>query len=235
MCRSVAYTPRHDLSLGRLDLSDLCRVVELWTAQYEEMGAIPGMRHVQIFEDHDEARGTVASHPHCRLWATATLPAIVAREQAALTGYHSARGTCLLCDYLALEQVYRERFVCENDHFTALVPFWATTPYEVVVISRQHHASLLQLSGGERLALADVIKRLAARYETLLGAAASFGFHQSPTDGHAHPEWHLHAHFFPALSRAATVPVSSVFEKIASPLCDLTPEVAAARLREAKE
>ncbi len=232
-CRSIAYTPRHDLSLASMDLSTLCRIVELWTEQYESMGAPPSIRHVQIFEDHDEARGSLA-HPHCRAWATATIPSIPAREQAALTGYHSARSTCLLCDYLALEQVYRERFICENDHFTALVPFWATAPYEVLVISRQHQGSLPQLSSGERLALADLIKHVTARYQNLLGAPVSMGFHQSPTDGHPHPEWHLHAHFFPLLSSAAAG-TSTAFDALASPLRGLTPEVAAARLREASE
>lgn len=235
ICRSIAYTPRHDLSLARMELSELCRVVELWTTQYEALRASPAVRYVQIFEEHDEALGMTASHPHCRIWATATVPAIPAREQAALTGYHGARSTCLICDYLALEQVYRERFVCENDHFTALVPFWATTPYETLVISRQHQGSLPQLSGGERLALADVIKRLAARYENLLTASTSFGFHQSPTDGHPHPECHLHAHFFPTMRRDAPEAVLPAYEKLASPRCELTPEVAAARLRDTGE
>jgi len=234
-CRSIAYTPRHDLSLASMDLSALCRVVELWTEQYESMGAPQAIRYVQIFEDHDAARGPHAAHPHCRAWATATIPSIPAREQAALTGYHSARSTCLLCDYLALEQVYRERFVCENDHFTALVPFWAAAPYEVLLISRQHQASLTQLSSGERLALADVIKRLAARYDNLLAAPVSMGFHQSPTDGHPHPEWHLHAHFFPLLPRSVPAGLSSAFDALASPVRGLTPEVAAVRLREASE
>ena len=235
VCRSIAYTPRHDLSLASMDLSGLCRVVELWTEQYESMGAPPAIRHVQVFEDHDGARGPHAAHPHCRVWATATIPSIPAREQAALTGYLSARSTCLLCDYLALEQVYRERFVCENDHFTALVPFWAAAPYEVLVISRQHRGALPQLSSGERLALADVIKRLAARYENLLAAPVSMGFHQSPTDGHPHLEWHLHAHFFPLLPRSVATGLSSAFDALASPLRGLTPEVAAVRLREASE
>ncbi len=234
-CRSIAYTPRHDLSLASMDLSALCRIVELWTEQYESMGASQAIRYVQVFEDHDAARGLHAAHPHGRVWATATIPSIPAREQAALTGYHSARNTCLLCDYLALEQVYRERFVCENDHFTALAPFWATAPYEVLLISRQHQGSLSQLSSGERLALADVIKRLAARYENLLAAPVSLGFHQSPTDGYPHPEWHLHAHFYPLLPRSAQAGLSSAFDALASPVRGLTPEVAAARLREASE
>jgi UDPglucose--hexose-1-phosphate uridylyltransferase len=235
VCRSIAYTPRHDLSLARMELSELCRVVELWTAQYEALGAPPSIRYVQVLEDHDETRGPHAPHPHCRIWATATLPNIPAREQAALTGYHSARNTCLLCDYLALEQVYRERFVCENDHFTALVPFWATAPYEVLLISRQHQVALDRLSSGERLALADVVKRLSARYENLLAVPVSLGFHQGLTDGQPHPEWHLHAHFFPALPHAVSRNLSPAFDALASPLRDLTPEVAAVRLREASE
>ncbi|MCI0402082.1 MAG: galactose-1-phosphate uridylyltransferase [Acidobacteria bacterium] len=234
-CRSVAYAPRHNLSLARMELSDLCRVVELWTAQYEALGAAPSIRFVQLFEDHGEALGPHAAHPHCRLWATATLPSIPAREQAALAGYHSARATCLLCDYLALEQVYRERFVCENDHFTAVVPFWATTPYEVMLISRQHQGALHQLSGGERLALADVVKRLSARYENLFGGPVSLGFHQSPTDGHAHPEWHLHAHFFAPLPRWSPAGPSLAYDALASPLLNWTAEAAALRLREAPE
>ncbi len=234
-CCSIAYTPRHDLSLASMDLSALCRVVELWTEQCESMGAPPSIRYVQVFEDHDAARGPLAAHPHGRVWATATIPSIPAREQAALTGYHSARNTCLLCDYLALEQVYRERFVCENDHFTALVPFWAAAPYEVLLISRQHQGSLTQLSSGEQLALADVLKRLTTRYENLLAAPVSMGFHQSPTDGHPHPEWHLHAHFFPLPPRSAPAGLSTAFDALASPVRGLTPEVAAVRLREASE
>jgi UDPglucose--hexose-1-phosphate uridylyltransferase len=234
-CHSIAYTPRHDLSLASLGLSALCRVVELWTEQYEILGGSPSIRHVQVFEDHDESRGPHAAHPHGRVWATATIPSIPAREQAALTGYHSARSTCLLCDYLALEQVYRERYVCENDHFTALAPFWAAAPYEVLLISRQHQGAFTQLSSGERLALADVVKRLAARYENLLAAPVSMGFHQSPTDGHPHPEWHLHAHFFPLLPRSVPAGLSSAFDALASPVRGLTPEVAAVRLREASE
>ncbi len=234
-CRSLAYTPRHDLSLARMEVSALCRIVELWTQQYEALGAPPSIRHVQVFEDHNETRGPHAAHPHGCVWATASIPSIPGREQAALTGYYSARNTCLLCDYLALEQVYRERFVCENDHFTALVPFWATTPYEVLLISRRHAGALPQLSSGERLALADVVKRLAARYENLPAAPPSLGFHQCPTDGHPHSEWHLHAHFFPALPPGGQGGLPGAFDALASPVCSLTPEIAAAGLRDASE
>jgi UDPglucose--hexose-1-phosphate uridylyltransferase len=58
------------------------------------------------------------------------------------------------------------------------------------------------------------------------------GFHQSPTDGETHPEWHLHARFYPPLLRSATVRKFMVgYEMLASPQRDITPEPAAATLR----
>jgi UDPglucose--hexose-1-phosphate uridylyltransferase len=58
------------------------------------------------------------------------------------------------------------------------------------------------------------------------------GFHQAPTDGADHAEWHLHQHFYPPLLRSATVKKFMVgFEMLAMPQRDLTPETAAERLR----
>ena len=60
----------------------------------------------------------------------------------------------------------------------------------------------------------------------------SMGFHQRPTDGAEHPEWHLHAHFLPPLLRSATVRKFMVgYELLATPQRDITPEAAAERLR----
>jgi UDPglucose--hexose-1-phosphate uridylyltransferase len=62
------------------------------------------------------------------------------------------------------------------------------------------------------------------------------GFHQRPTDGQEHREWHLHAHFYPPLLRSATVRKFMVgYEMLAGPQRDITPESAAARLRSLSE
>jgi UDPglucose--hexose-1-phosphate uridylyltransferase len=59
------------------------------------------------------------------------------------------------------------------------------------------------------------------------------GIHQRPTDGKNHPEWHMHTHFYPPLLRSATIRKFMVgFEMLGSPQRDITPEAAAARLRE---
>jgi UDPglucose--hexose-1-phosphate uridylyltransferase len=59
------------------------------------------------------------------------------------------------------------------------------------------------------------------------------GIHQKPTDGGDHPEWHFHFHFFPPLLRSATVQKFMVgYEMLAMPQRDITPELAAQKLRE---
>jgi UDPglucose--hexose-1-phosphate uridylyltransferase len=51
--------------------------------------------------------------------------------------------------------------------------------------------------------------------------------------GGAHEAWHLHAHFYPPLLRSATVRKFMVaYELLGTPQREITPETAAARLRE---
>ena len=149
---------------------------------------------------------------------------------------HSANhGSCLLCDYVALEIEKEERLVCQNENFVALVPFWAVWPFETLVIARRHMTAMDQLTESERNSLADILKQVTSRYDTLFAAAFPYtmGFHQRPTDGEDHFECHLHAHFYPPLLRSATVRKFMVgYEMLASPQRDITAEQAAARLRE---
>jgi UDPglucose--hexose-1-phosphate uridylyltransferase len=140
-----------------------------------------------------------------------------------------------LADYLALELQEGTRIVVSNEHFVALVPFWAVWPFETLVISRRPAAALPDLAADERAGLADILKQLTTRYDNLFQVSFpySMGFHQRPTDGAAHPEWHLHAHFYPPLLRSATVRKFMVgFELLAEPQRDITAESAAERLRE---
>ncbi len=160
------------------------------------------------------------------------------RQQLSQSRYWQERNACLLCDVLALETKASTRIVCENDGFVALVPFWAIWPYELLVLSKRHVRDLAELNGPERQALADILKRVTTRYDNLFETSFpySMGFHQAPTDHAPHPEWHLHAHFYPPLLRSATIKKFMVgYEMLASPQRDITPESAAAQLRALSE
>jgi UDPglucose--hexose-1-phosphate uridylyltransferase len=163
------------------------------------------------------------------------LPNQAIREQAALTEYSTKQHSCMLCDYLRLEQDLRLRLICENDAFAVLVPFWAMWPFETLLISKRHMESMADLNNNERALLGDILKQATTRYDNLfeISFPYSMGFHQSPTDGEPHDEWHLHAHFYPPLLRSATIQKFMVgYEMLGTPQRDITPEAAAERLRQ---
>jgi UDPglucose--hexose-1-phosphate uridylyltransferase len=238
ICRVLCFSPRHDLTVPRMSLRELRVVVDAWTEQYSSLAQTPWVRHVEIFENRGELMGASNPHPHCQIWANATLPNLPAREEESLRAYRAEKHSCLLCDYLQLELQRNERIVCQNDAFAVAVPFWAVWPFETLVLSKRHVASLDQLNGEERDLLGDILRRVAIRYDNLFETAFpySMGFHQKPTDSESHEEWHLHAHYFPPLLRSATVRKFMVgYELLASPQRDLTPEAAAQRLLEVGE
>jgi UDPglucose--hexose-1-phosphate uridylyltransferase len=236
--RVVCFSPRHDLTLAEMTSTELTPVVDVWVEQYQELGALPQIGYVQIFENRGAMMGASNPHPHGQIWATEHLPLNVAREQAAQAEYFAANGRTLLADYLALELEAGTRIVVSNAHFVALVPFWAVWPFETLVISRRPVGALPDLVADERAGLADILKQLTTRYDNLFQVSFpySMGFHQRPTDGAAHPAWHLHAHFYPPLLRSATVRKFMVgFELLAEPQRDITAESAAERLRSVSE
>ncbi|MGQ9633554.1 MAG: UDP-glucose--hexose-1-phosphate uridylyltransferase [Bryobacteraceae bacterium] len=237
-CRVVCFSPRHDLTVSRMTLAEMRLVVDTWVEQYQELSSHPAIRYVLIFENRGEMMGCSNPHPHCQIWANRTLPNEVVKEQAAQQRFFEQHGACLLDEYLKLEREARERLVCENDSFTALVPFWAVWPFETLVVARRSVANLEQLDDSGRNDLADILGRLTRRYDNLFAVPFpySMGFHQRPSDGEDHPEWRLHAHFYPPLLRSATVRKFMVgYEMLAMPQRDITPEAAAGRLRSLPE
>jgi UDPglucose--hexose-1-phosphate uridylyltransferase len=235
ICRVVCFSPRHDLTISAMKVEDLRRVIDVWVEQFRELGAMPVINSVQIFENRGAMMGASNPHPHCQIWAEQSLPNEASKELDAMHEHRANHGSCLLCDYVALEIEKEERLVCQNENFVALVPFWAVWPFETLVIARRHMTAMDQLTESEGNSLADILKQVTSRYDTLFAAAFPYtmGFHQRPTDGEDHFECHLHAHFYPPLLRSATVRKFMVgYEMLASPQRDITAEQAAARLRE---
>jgi UDPglucose--hexose-1-phosphate uridylyltransferase len=238
LCRVVCFSPNHSLALPQMTVADIRRVVEVWAEQYVEIGSHPFINWVQIFENKGEIMGCSNPHPHGQIWANESLPQQATLEQESQQAYRAAHGSCLLCDYAALEAARGERVICRNEHFLALIPYWAVWPFEGMIVGLRHHGDLTELNEEERDALADIIKRLTTRYDNLFEISFPYtmGIHQRPTDGQPHPEWHLHLHFQPPLLRSATIRKFMVgYEVFGNPQRDLTPEAAAARLRDLSE
>ena len=235
VCRVICFSPQHDLSLPRMNSAAIRQVIDTWAAETESLGRRDYIQYVQVFENKGAMMGCSNPHPHCQVWGAFHIPTVPAKKLASQRRYLRRHKRDLLGDYLEIESGKGERLVCENEHWVCLVPFWAVWPYETMVIPRRMVSDLPSLNDQERDALADVIKRLTIKYDNLFKASFpySMGWHGRPTDGAKHPYWRLHAVYFPPLLRSATIRKFAVgYEMTAELQRDVTPEQAAARLRE---
>ncbi len=236
ICRVLCFSPRHDLTLAGMAVADIERVVDAWVEETINLGGRPDIASVQIFENRGEIMGCSNPHPHGQIWATRHLPNELEKETRSQTDYLLKTGRPLLVDYLERELALGERVVFANDDFCTLVPFWAIWPFETMILPRRRIGGFDEFNPREKTSLAAALSQLTRRYDQLFDVSFpySMGFHQKPTDGAVHAEWQMHAHFYPPLLRSATVKKFMVgFEMLGTPQRDLTPETAAARLREA--
>lgn len=234
ICRVICFSPRHDLTLARMELPDIRTVVDLWAAQIDELGSRPDIGYVQLFENRGAMMGSSNPHPHGQLWGTYRVPVEPAKEDEQQRAYFNKHGSPLLLDYLQAEVISGERIVVENEHWVVVVPYWALWPYETLLLPRRHVTDFPSLHDAERNALGSILKRLLIRYDNLFETSFpySMGWHGQATDGADHSHWQLHAHFFPPLLRSATVRKFMVgFEMLGMPQRDITAEQAADRLR----
>ncbi|MCJ1245006.1 galactose-1-phosphate uridyl transferase [Trapelia coarctata] len=263
-CYVITFSPSHNLTLADLPPSEILPVIKTWTeiytahlspqsplAKVSAPTTIPPdshdqtlitkpksqYRYMQIFENKGAAMGCSNPHPHGQIWTTTGLPEEANLELEQLKKYRRKQGGMhLLEDYAKLESEKQERAVFENKAFIAVCPWWATWPFEVMIIARQHKRALVDFDEGEKMELAETIAEVTRRYDNLFETQFpySMGIHQAPlagTDAEIEAS-HFHMHFYPPLLRSATVRKFLVgYEMMAEPQRDITPEQAAARLR----
>jgi UDPglucose--hexose-1-phosphate uridylyltransferase len=234
ICRVICFSPDHSLTLPLMQTDDIVNVIELWQNEFSELSANPAIKYIQIFENKGEIMGCSNPHPHGQIWASSSVPLELKKETNEQTKYFNKTQTSLLGDYLKIELQLQERIIIENEHFVALVPFWAVWPYETMIVSKRHIQSILQFTEEEKNAFAGILKELTTRYDNLFNTSFPYsaGMHQMPVNDGMHEAWHWHMHFYPPLLRSASVKKFMVgYEMLANPQRDITAEVAAATLR----
>lgn len=235
-CRVVCFSPKLNKSVAEMTVDELKHVADTWVDEYATLAKMDYINHVQIFENKGEMMGCSNPHPHGQIWASEFIPEEPSHELANLAAYFEKKGSHMLEDYVKLELDANLRIVCQNDTFLAVVPFWATWPFEILVLSKARVPCLLNFDDAMKADLADIYRRVTCRYDNLFTTLFpySMGIHQAPTnveDPSAHPHAHFHMHFYPPLLRSATVRKFMVgFEMLGESQRDLTAEQAAARL-----
>lgn len=236
-CRVVCFSPRHDFTIPQMEGSAIRKIIDAWEQEFRSLSEDPEIGHVMIFENKGAMMGCSNSHPHGQIWATKSVPTIPARISETQNRYFNAHGTPMLIDYVNWELSKKERIVCENDSFVSLVPYWASWPFEAIILPRRHISQISESSDSEKDAWASILRELTIRYDNLFETSFpySMGIYQSPSDCVEHPGFTFHQVFFPPLLRSSSVKKFMVgYELCAEPQRDISPEVSAGRLRALK-
>ena len=207
-CRVICFSPRHDLTLAQMDPADIARVVDTWASETAALST--RYRWVQVFENKGAVMGCSNPHPHGQIWASTALPNEAVAEDVNQAAYSRQHGASLLLDYERRETELGTRIVCQSEHFTAVVPFWAIWPFETLILPRQRVARMPDLSPAQRTDLSGFLRTLLSTYDRLFDVSFpySMGWHGAPFEpngGAASVDhWQLHAHIYPPLLRSAT-------------------------------
>lgn len=231
--RVICFSPDHSKTLPLLSDTEIRAVISTWMQEAAALGE--QFPSVQIFENKGAVMGCSNPHPHGQIWAQSQLPTLVSKEDKQQQAYYQQHQQSLLLDYARKESVAAERVVVENEHWLVVVPFWAAWPYETLLLPKQARARITELTEAEQVSLGDILRDITARYDNLFECSFpySMGWHGAPFTAADASHWQLHAHFFPPLLRSATVRKFMVgYEMLAEAQRDLSPEQAAARLRE---
>jgi UDPglucose--hexose-1-phosphate uridylyltransferase len=231
-CRVICFSADHSKTLPELNAAERRAIVECWITQTQDLGQSHAW--VQVFENKGAVMGCSNPHPHGQVWATSHVPDEVLTEDARQRDYDAAHKSLMLLDLAEREAALGERVVVQNDHWIAIVPYWASWPFETLLLPRFRAARLPDLNDAQRDSLAAAVGELTARYDNLFACSFpySMGWHGAPFTGGDCAHWQVHAHFYPPLLRSATVRKFMVgYEMMAEPQRDLTPEQAAKRLR----
>lgn len=230
--RVICFSPRHDLTLARMALPDIRAVIDVWADQTTELGRT--YQWVQVFENRGEIMGSSNPHPHGQIWAQDALPNLPYREEVNQRRYYQQHQSPMLLDYVTLELEQAERIIVQNESWVILVPYWATWPFETLLLPKKHLLRLPDADDQQRDDLADILRQLLIRYDNLfeISFAYSMGLHGAPFNEDDQGHWMFHIHFYPPLLRSATVRKFMVgYEMMGESQRDLTAEQAAERLR----
>jgi UDPglucose--hexose-1-phosphate uridylyltransferase len=234
VARVICYSPRHDLTMARMSLSEIAAVTATWQRETHDLGARPEVQQVLIFENRGEVVGVSNPHPHGQIYATNCTWKTFDIELEAQRRYARETGRALFDAILDAECRDGRRLLYEDEHTVAFVPYFARYAYEVYVVPRRRVPHVWALSDVECESLARALKDVTVRYDNLWRQSFPYvmPLHQAPTDGGDYSDFHFFIGFLPPLRRPGTI------KYLAGPeigggnfLSDTSPEEKAAELR----
>jgi len=232
-CEVVCFSSRHDDSFAQLSPTRVRTVIDAWSDRTEALSSLESIDYVFCFENRGEEIGVTLSHPHGQIYGYPFVPPRFFRAAMSARRFRERTGECIQCRLLAAELDAGDRVVAESDGWVVYVPFAARWPYEVRVVPREHVPDLSALADGLRQDLATVYRDVLRRFDLLFDTPVPYiaGWQQAPVR-QDRDVWHLAAEIFTIRRAPGRLKYVAGSESGAGIwINDVTPEMAAARLR----
>ena len=220
----LVLSPDHGTSWADLDDKQCGLVMAAIRDRMEDQSRQSVIRYTQAIVNAGREAGASLEHPHGQLLGIPFVPGEIAEEQR---GFERFDGSCLLCTIAEAEADLGYRVVDENDRVLLISPFWAGSPYEMLVIPRAHGEHLAAAQPKTLVAVGRSIRNGLRRLREVAGDVAyNIVFHTAPH--HHTSEFHWHVHILPRLTSVAG------FEQGTGVMINIVPpELAAEALRSA--
>jgi UDPglucose--hexose-1-phosphate uridylyltransferase len=224
----IIETPEHNSFLGQQPVEQVESVLRTLQLRYDDLMRDTRFQTIVIFKNHGEEAGTSLRHPHWQLIATPVVPRTLRLKHAVATDYFDQTGDCLYRVLLEEELASGQRTVAENEHYAALVPYAARTPFETWILPRRQISSFGGADPVQLRALAGLLKTVLSKLYTGLDNPDFNLTINTPPRGDEDKRYFLwHLQIMPRLTRLAGFELGSGMT-----INTVLPEAAAQFLRE---
>lgn len=205
VCEVIVYTPNHASTLANEPVTQIYKLIKVWTHRFRELEKLDFVEYVFIFENKGEAIGVTLHHPHGQIYAYPFTPPRVARELAMCQSHFENTGRNLIQDIIAEEQRDARRIIVENNSFVTVIPFFARYPFETHIYAKRDAClALTDMSDLEHRDLATILKQTLSAFDKIFNFSFPYMMvlHARPSDGKNYDYYRFHIEFYPPLRTA---------------------------------
>ncbi len=186
----LVFSPDHDLHWASFSREQSRLVMSAIRDRVEEHQGTPGLRYSQVLVNAGREAGASIEHPHGQLLGIPFVPRELVDEQGSFARF---AGGCLLCTAAAAEERAGYRLVHATDEAVTFAPYWSGTPYELLVVPREHEAHLQRSGPADLAGVGDAVRVALDALRTRLGDFAyNIVFHSAPYRATGSFHWHVH-------------------------------------------
>jgi UDPglucose--hexose-1-phosphate uridylyltransferase len=186
----LVFTPDHGTSWADLDDRQIGVTMAAIRDRMEDHSHRPAIRYSQAIVNHGRDAGASLEHPHGQMLGIPFVPGEIAEEEA---GFRRFGGSCVLCTTVEAELDVGHRVVSADDQVVVLCPYWASSPFEMLIVPQDHQAHMTSAQPQDVAAVGRALRIALTSLRKALGSTSyNVVFHTAPHRSTGPYHWHVH-------------------------------------------